>query len=94
MEIYNSNFFPITETFIIFIFSVLHLKCKYEIQAEEWKKKIENVCITSGQIWLKQKRFGSSFPERDKAFCEWFVDSRAYFEKAAAFMEMAREEIL
>uniref|UniRef100_A0A914Z7J7 Phospholipase n=1 Tax=Panagrolaimus superbus TaxID=310955 RepID=A0A914Z7J7_9BILA len=72
---------------------VLHLKCKYEIQAELWQKKLESVCLTTGQIWLQQKRFGASFPERENALCEWFVDARAYYEKAASFMEMAREEI-
>uniref|UniRef100_A0AC34F7V6 Phospholipase n=1 Tax=Panagrolaimus sp. ES5 TaxID=591445 RepID=A0AC34F7V6_9BILA len=72
---------------------VLHLKCKYEVQAELWQKKLESVCLTTGQIWLQQKRFGASFPERENALCEWFVDARAYYEKAASFMEMAREEI-
>jgi hypothetical protein len=38
---------------------------------------------TTGSIWLHKKRFGSSYPIRDNANIQWFVDAKDYFEKAA-----------
>uniref|UniRef100_A0AC34Q529 Phospholipase n=1 Tax=Panagrolaimus sp. JU765 TaxID=591449 RepID=A0AC34Q529_9BILA len=72
---------------------ILHLKCKQEDEARFWKETIEKVSLTSGQIWLKPKKYGSSFPVRENNLCEWFVDARTYWERAASLMELAREEI-
>jgi phospholipase D1/2 len=42
---------------------------------------------------LRKKRFGSSYPARSNAQVQWFVDAKDYYEKAAAMLEIAREEV-
>uniref|UniRef100_A0A7E4VB52 Phospholipase n=1 Tax=Panagrellus redivivus TaxID=6233 RepID=A0A7E4VB52_PANRE len=72
---------------------VLHMKCKRIDDAEYWCHKIDEVVASTGQLWLNPKRFGSSFPVRDNGLCEWFVDARGYWERAANMIEFAREEV-
>lgn len=74
-------------------FSVLATKCPREEDAVWWKKTIRGVADTTGAIWLRKKRFGSSYPVRSHSEVQWFVDAKDYFEKAAAMIEIAREEI-
>jgi phosphatidylserine/phosphatidylglycerophosphate/cardiolipin synthase-like enzyme len=71
----------------------LATKCANEEDARYWKQTIRGVLDTTGSIWLKKKRFGSSYPVRENSYVQWFVDAKDYWEKAAAMIEIAREEI-
>lgn len=68
-------------------------KCGREEDAKSWKQTIRGVLDTTGALWLRKKRFGSSYPVRDNSQVQWFVDAKEYYEKAAAMLEIAREEI-
>ena len=69
------------------------MKCARNEDAHFWKQRIRTVLDTTGSIWLQHKRFGSTFPQREGNYAQWFVDAKDYWEKAAAMIEIAREEI-
>uniref|UniRef100_A0A914HQS8 Phospholipase n=1 Tax=Globodera rostochiensis TaxID=31243 RepID=A0A914HQS8_GLORO len=72
---------------------VLDLRCHSEEDTDDWIDTIKHVLEETGQIWLHKKRYGSSFPQRLNSYCQWFVDAKDCWEKAASLIEMAREEI-
>ncbi|KAI6194536.1 Phospholipase [Aphelenchoides besseyi] len=72
---------------------VLATKCPREEDARLWKETIRGVLDTTGAVWLRKKRFGSSFPVRENSHAQYFVDAKDYWEKAAAMLEIAREEV-
>jgi hypothetical protein len=67
------------------------LNCSNEDDTQAWVDTIKTVLEDSGQIWLRRKRHGSSFPQRLNSYCQWFVDAKECWEKAASLIEMARE---
>jgi phospholipase D1/2 len=69
------------------------LKCSNEEDTQDWVETLKNVLEDTGQIWQHKKRHGSSFPQRLNSYCQWFVDGKDCWEKAASLIEMAREEI-
>ncbi|KAK0393419.1 hypothetical protein QR680_000203 [Steinernema hermaphroditum] len=74
---------------------VLHMKCRREEDATNWKNIInEQITNRAGRIWLQPQRFGSTFPTRQNSYAKWFVDGKDYMECCANMMELAREEIL
>jgi phospholipase D1/2 len=73
--------------------SVLATKCAREEDARSWKQTVQGVLDTTGAAWLRKKRFGSSYPPRPNSQVQWFVDAKDYYEKAAAILEIAREEV-
>ncbi|CAD5212970.1 unnamed protein product [Bursaphelenchus okinawaensis] len=72
---------------------VLAMKLQREDEAFYWKAAIRQVLETTGQIWLKPKPYGSSYPIREHQYIQYFVDAKDYWERAAAMIELAREEI-
>lgn len=69
---------------------MLRLKFGLEDEAESFKEAIQAVMMTSGEIWLNPKRFGSSYPVRQKAYAQWLVDGKSYMEKAATMIELGK----
>ncbi|CAD5217208.1 unnamed protein product [Bursaphelenchus xylophilus] len=72
---------------------VLAMKLQLEDEAFYWKAAIRQVLESTGQVWLKPKPFGSSYPTRENQYIQYFVDAKDYWERAAAMIELAREEI-
>lgn len=70
------------------------MKCAKEDDNLNWISMIKSVLKDTGRVWLQKKPFGSSYPPRTNAYCQWFVDAKDYWAKAAAMIEMSREEIL
>lgn len=60
---------------------VLATKCAREEDTRLWKQTIRGVLDTTGAVWLRKKRFGSSYPNRPNAQVQWFVDAQDYYVK-------------
>ncbi|XP_051564749.1 phospholipase D1-like isoform X2 [Myxocyprinus asiaticus] len=62
-------------------------------QARWWGHSIDEFSQMFGQDFLKENRYGSFTPVREKTTSKWFVNAAGYFDAIADALEGAKEEI-